>query len=151
MLYRFSTLERQMESNSIKIIACFDITGRGLLTELQHSKSGIPPNATLTNPDTEESWIVKKRVLSDTLLVAGVETFFDCEIEFEQISHSYENENDRQIAVDRELEKRKRGIYWYLLIPKNRKQRTKPELGSILKLKTAPQQDAVAKSTDEED
>lgn len=51
-----------MESNSIKIIECFDITGLGLITEIQHQFDGIPPNTHLIDSITNEGWIVKKRI-----------------------------------------------------------------------------------------
>lgn len=84
-----------METNSIKIIECFNITGRGLLTELQHSENGIPPNTELIDSITNERWIVKKRIHSGTLMIADSEVFFDCETEFEHISHSYKSDKDR--------------------------------------------------------
>jgi len=36
-----------MKPNHIKIIECFNIKGRGLLTEIQHFEDGIPPNTKL--------------------------------------------------------------------------------------------------------
>lgn len=123
-----------METNSIKIIDCFDIKGLGLMTVIQHFENGIPPNTKVVNPDTDEYWIIKKRVLSGTLLVANSETYFDCETEFEHISNSYKTEKDRQIAVNKELNRRKKGIYWYLLAPESKNQKVKPETGSSLKI-----------------
>ena len=123
-----------MGTNSIKIIECFNITGRGLLTELQHSENGILPNTKLVNNESGESWIVKKQVLSGTLLIADSETYFDCETEFEHISHSFKSEKDRQNAVNKELNRRQKGIYWYLLAPEYKNQKNKPEIGSFLKI-----------------
>jgi len=60
-----------MESGFIKIIECFNISRLGLMTELQHFENGIPPGTQIIDLNTEESWIVKKRVLSGTLLVAN--------------------------------------------------------------------------------
>lgn len=122
------------ETNSIKIIECFTITGRGLLTELQHSENGIPPNTQLINSESGETWTVKKRILSDTLLIADSETFFDCETEFEHVSHSYKTEIDRQQALEKERNQRKKGIYWYLLVSDDNQQQTKPKIGSLLKI-----------------
>ena len=125
-----------MRSNSIKIIECFNLTGIGLLTEVQHSENGIPPNTLVINSKTQEHWIVKKRILSETLLNASSETYFDCETEYKHILHSFKTEKARQTAVEKELERRKNGIYWYLLAPENKTQKVKPEIGSILKIKT---------------
>lgn len=123
-----------METNPIKIIECFNITGRGLLTELQHSENGIPPDTKLIDIESGEFWIVKKRVLSGTLLTADSETNFNCETEFEHISHSFKTEKDRQNAVGNELNKRKKGIYSYLLAPEYKSQKDKPQIGSLLKI-----------------
>jgi len=123
------------KTNSIKIIECFHITGRGLLTEIQHSENGIPPNTKLINSESGDSWTVKKRVLSDNLMIVDSEAFFDCETEFESISQSYKTETDRQLAVGKELNRRKEGIYWYVLVPENSNQQTKPKIGSLLKIK----------------
>lgn len=123
-----------MNNNSVKVIESFNITGRGLMTELQHSVNGIPPNTKLFNPKTEEFWIVKKRVLSGTLLMTSSEVIFDCETEFEHTSSRFKTEKDKQIAFEKELEKRKIGVYWYLLVAENKKQTVKPEIGSLLKM-----------------
>jgi len=123
-----------MEGNTVRIIECFMLKGRGLLTELQHSEHGIPPNTKLVDTETAESWIVKKRVFIGLLWVAELEPYFDCETEFEHISHSYKTEQERSMAVESERQKRENGIYWYLLAPANNQQRVKPELGSLLKI-----------------
>ncbi|MEP0262374.1 hypothetical protein [Dokdonia sp.] len=128
-----------MTSNFIKIIECFNITGFGILTELQHHENGIPPNTEIVEPETGESWIIKRRVLSGILLMTGLETTFDCETESEHISNRYKNAKEREIAIEKELGKRKNGIYWYLLKPINKKQKVKPEIGTELKIKTTPQ------------
>ena len=124
-----------MEINFIKIIECFNITGIGLLTELQHFENGIPPNTKLINSKSEESWIVKKRVLSGTLLIAESEIFFDCETEFEHMSPSFKSDKERQALVDKELNRRKKGIFWYLLIPERKNIKIKPDIGSSWELK----------------
>ena len=123
-----------MDINSVKVIECFNLKGRGLLTELQHSENGIPPHTRLINPETQESWIVKKRVLSGNLLAVNVEKIFDCETNFEHISHSYKTAKDKSKTINKELEKREKGIYWYLLAPETEKQTIKPEMGSYLKI-----------------
>ncbi len=123
-----------MESGFVKIIECFNITAIGLIMELQHNENGIPPNTHIINEKTKERWIIKKRVLSGTLLIVDSETYFDCETEYQHISSQYKTKKDREIAIQKELEKRKNGIYWYLLIPENKKQKVKPEIGSIFKI-----------------
>ncbi|WP_299249049.1 hypothetical protein [uncultured Aquimarina sp.] len=86
--------------------------------------------------NTKESWIVKKRVLSGTLLVADdSEKYFDCETEYTHVNSVFKKLENREAAVQKELEKRKNGIYWYLLKPKNKEQKVKPEKGSLLKIK----------------
>ncbi len=130
-----------MESGFIKIIECFNISRVGLMTELQHFENGIPPGTQIIDLNTEESWIVKKRVLSGTLLVANdSEIYFDCETEYTHVSSVFKTLEGREVAVQKELEKRKNGIYWYLLKPENKKQKVKPEIGIELKIKTTTQQ-----------
>lgn len=123
-----------MNSGFIKIIDCFNITRIGLLTEIQHYENGIPPNTEIIDLNTEESWIVKKRIFSGTLLIAKNEVFFDCETSSEHFSTVFKTIEDRQIAVEKELEKRKSGIYWYLLTPSTKNQKMKPDNGSELKI-----------------
>jgi predicted thioredoxin/glutaredoxin len=124
-----------MKTNFIKIIECFNIIGIGLLAELQHFENGIPSNTKLINSESEESWVVKKRVLSGTLLIADSETYFDSETEFEHISHSFKTDNDRQIAIDKELNKRENGIFWYLLVSERKNKKVKPDNGSSWEIK----------------
>lgn len=128
-----------MEKGFVKIIECFNITGIGLLTELQHNENGIPPDTEIVDLKTETKWTIAKRVLSDTLLIADSEIMFDCETKYENISHSFKTQEDREIAVEKELERRKNGIYWYLIKRTDKKQNLKPEIGTELKIKTTPQ------------
>ena len=123
-----------MKPNHIKIIECFNIRERGFLTEIQHFEDGIPPNTKLIHLQSKTYWIVKKRVLSSTLSFANAEIHFNSETDIEYISHSFKTEKDRQKAVDKELQKRKKGIYWYLLSPNNKSSKTKPKVGSILQI-----------------
>lgn len=119
-------------SGSVKIFQSFQITGRGFITELQHLELGLPSDTRLVSSEQATVWLVKKRVLSDTLLLADAEIYFDCETNYEHITQSYDNETDRQTAINQELEKRRKGIYWYLLVPENPRQTAKPEIGSLL-------------------
>ena len=123
-----------MKPKSIKIIDCFNVTGIGLFTEVQHSEDGIPPNTKLINTKTGESWTIKKRVLSGTLLGNDAEVYFDCETASMKKSSSFKSDKDREAAVEKEIEKRKNGIYSYLLKHENKKQIVKPEVGSVLKI-----------------
>lgn len=72
---------------------------------------------------------------SGTLLITDSETYFDCETEYEHINISYKNVKDIENAIEKELGKRKNGVYLYLLAPENKKQNAKPEIGSVLKIK----------------
>lgn len=124
-----------MEVNQVKVIECFNLKGLGLMTEIQHFENGIPSNCEIIDVKSNESWIVKKRVLSGLLLVANdSETYFECETEYDHISQRFSTVEDRNLAVEKELEKRRNGIYWYLLKPKRKKQKTKPVIGSVLKI-----------------
>jgi hypothetical protein len=128
-----------MKKGFVKILECFNIPEFGIITELQHNENGIPPNTEILKSETEESWIIKRRVLSGILLVEDLETKFNCETESEHISNRYKTADELNIAIEKELEKRKNKIYWYLLKPKNKKQKVKPEIGTELKIKTTPQ------------
>ena len=121
-----------MESNTVKIIDSFQITGRGLLTVLQHRENGLPPGTMVIDHKTGNSWVVKKRVYAGILLAEGAEIFFDCETEFEHVDHVYKTEKARREAVKKELKKREEGVYWYLLVAVNEKD--KPRKGIILKI-----------------
>ncbi|AXT63056.1 hypothetical protein D1816_22820 [Aquimarina sp. AD10] len=124
-----------MEQGFIKIIECFNITAIGLLTELQHSENGIPPNTQIFDPITNETWIVKKRVHHGILILDRSEKYFDCETESMHVDSVFKNLKDREIAVEKELNKRKNGIYSYLIETEKKKQKIKPEIGSKLKIK----------------
>ena len=128
-----------MERGFVKIIECFNIAGIGLLTELQHNEKGIPPDTEIVDLETTAKCTITKRVLSGTLLIADSEVMFDCETKSEHISHSFKTQKDREVAVEKELERRKNGIYWYLIKPIDKKQNLKPEIGAELKIKSTPQ------------
>lgn len=123
-----------MKSGYVKIIECFNIPSRGLITALQHQENGIPPTTRLMDSKKRDSWIVQKRVLSGILLINDSEIYFDCETTFEHINHSFKTEKARQKAIKEELERRKKGVYWYFLIPDPKNQQIKPEPNSLLKI-----------------
>ena len=124
-----------MESGFIKIIECFNITGIGLLTELQHSENGIPPNTQIFDTITNKTWVVKKRVHLGILILDRSEKYFDCETDSMHIDSVFKNPKDREIAVEKESNKRKNGIYYYLIKPEKKKQKIKPEIRAELKIK----------------
>ena len=128
-----------MKSGFVEIIECFNITGVGLLTELQHNENGIQPNTKLIDETTNETWIVKKRVHHGILILDKSEKYFECETESMHVDSVFKNQSERQLAVDKELDKRKNGIYLYLIKPEKKKQKSKPEIGIELKIKTTPQ------------
>ena len=123
-----------MNRRTLKIIECFNITGIGFMTEVQHFEQGIPPNTKIIHPKSRECWIVKKRVLSGLLLVDNSETYFECETEVEHISHSFRLPELREKAIQEELKKRSNNIYWYLLSPEIRTQKEKPGVGDIFEI-----------------
>lgn len=51
------------------------------------------------------------------------------------ISKVFKNQKAREEAIKKELEKREKGIYLYIISPSNKKQMRKPVLGSVLDLK----------------
>jgi len=95
-----------MKKGFVKIIECFNITGIGLLTELQHNENGIAPDTEIVDLNTETNWTITKRVLSGTLLIADSEIMFDCETKYEHISHSFKTQEAREVAAEKELERR---------------------------------------------
>ena len=131
-----------MENNFIKVIDCFEIRGLGLLTEIQHHLNGIPPNAKLIDEESGSTWIVQKRVFHGVLLLDKSEVFFECETETTHVDAVFTEDSKRALAVKTELDKRKRGIYCYLLKPVKEKLQTrkkkklvvKPFVGSNLEL-----------------
>jgi hypothetical protein len=129
-----------MKSGFVEIIECFNITGVGFLTELQHNENGIQPNTKLIDETTNETWIVKKRVHHGILILDESEKYFECETESMHVDSVFKNQSERQLAVAKELDKRKNGIYLYLIKPEKKKQKSKPQIGTELKIKTTPQQ-----------
>ncbi len=124
-----------MKKDFVKIIQCFNITGLGFLTELQHNENGIPPNTQLFDVETNETWIVKKRVFHGILILDKSEKYFDSETESIHVDSVFKAQSERKIAVEKELAKRKKGIYSYLIKPENKKKNLKPEIGTELKIK----------------
>lgn len=128
-----------MKSSFVKIIECFNITGIGLLTELKHNENGIPPNSQIIDQITNEIWIVKKRVHHGILILDKSEKYFECETESMHVDAVFKTQSERKVAVDKELDKRRNGVYLYLIKPEKKKQKLKPEIGIELKIKTTPQ------------
>lgn len=115
-----------------KIIDCFNIKGRGLITEIQHQQNGLPPGSILEDPNTGNTWIVKKRILTGFLLIADAEVFFDCETAVEHETFRFKTLEAKETAFQKELQKRKEGIYCYLL--KGRGTQDKPGKNCVLTL-----------------
>ncbi|MCA0133758.1 hypothetical protein [Winogradskyella alexanderae] len=124
-----------MESNFVKIVECFNITGIGLLAELQHNVNGIPPNTEITDSTSDETWIIKKRVHHGILILDKSEKYFECETESMHVDSVFKTLTERKIAVEKELNKRKNGVYMYLIKPEKKKQKLKPEIGTELIIK----------------
>ncbi|KAB1153367.1 hypothetical protein F7018_17010 [Tenacibaculum aiptasiae] len=123
-----------MTKRKVRVIECFEIPGLGLLTELQHIENGIPPNSQIIDLETNESWIVKKRVYHGILILNELEKYFECETASIHIDSVFQKQLDREIAIEKELAKREKGIYYYLLAPENKRQRKKPKTGIELKI-----------------
>lgn len=104
------------------------------MTEIQHFMDGIPSGSIVVDPVLKESWEVKKRVLIGSLLASDSETYFDSETDYEHVHNSFGSEEAQISATQNELEKRKKGIYWYLLTSRNPKCVIKPTVGSVLKI-----------------
>ncbi len=123
-------IKENMESNFVKIVECYNITGVGILTELQHSVNGIPPNTEITDSTSDETWIIKKRVHHGILILDKSEKYFECETESMHVDSVFKTLTERKIAVEKELNKRKNGVYMYLIKPekKNRNLNLKLEL-----------------------
>ncbi len=127
-----------MESGFVKIIECFNITGIGLITELQHNENGIPPNSKIVDLATDKVWIIKKRVYHGILILDESEKFFECETESMHLDAVFCTPEKREIAVEKERDKRMKGIYSYLIKPETnhnkKKQIPKPKIASELKI-----------------
>lgn len=119
----------------MKIIECFNLTRNELLVEVQHYQNGIPPNTKIFDCKTDETWVVKKRVHHGILILNDSEIFFDCETDSIHVDNVFKNLEDREKAVEKELNKRKNRIYSYLIKPEKKKQKLKPEKGAELKIK----------------
>ncbi|WP_157811725.1 hypothetical protein [Tenacibaculum sp. SZ-18] len=128
-----------MESNFVKIVECYIITGVGILIELQHRENGIPPNTEIIDSTSNETWIIKKRVHNGILILDKSEKYFECETESMHVDSVFNTLTERRIGVETELDKRRNGIYMYLIKPKKKKQKLKPEIGTELKIKTTSQ------------
>lgn len=123
-----------MEFGYLKIIECCTMTGVGLLAVVQHNENGIPTNSQLLHPDRIQKWIVKKRVFHGILILDNSEVYFDCETESIHVDSVFENDEKRQVAVKKELDKRKQGIYMYIIASLNKKQQIKLDKDTLLKI-----------------
>ncbi|PHN02522.1 hypothetical protein [Flavilitoribacter nigricans] len=122
-----------IQPNSVKIIDCFSLPPLGLLAEIQHQQNGLPPGTKLTDPETGETWIVKKRIFSGILLAEDAEIYFPCETASDHLSARFKSEEERERAFQQERQKRQNGIYPYALGLVNKKlQRLLPGNGCIL-------------------
>lgn len=100
-----------------KIISCFNITGRGLIAEVQHNLNGLPFETILKDFNSDNFWIVKERIFQGLLQIHDKEIYFDCETKFSHISNRITNKNEEMDFINKEAQKRKNGIYWYFLTP----------------------------------
>ena len=121
-----------MNPQHVKVIGCYEIKATGLLTEIQHFLEGIPPGSELVDEESNAYWIVKKRVFHGILLLEGTEVYFENETETMHMDAVFSSEAKRKVAVEKELDKRKRGIYFYLLKPPNKKIKAKPKADCTL-------------------
>lgn len=126
-----------LKPGTIKILDSFQIQGRGILTELQHFENGLTPSTHVFDKNGN-SWLVKSRVFSGNLMIFDEEVVFDNEISTEHISKVISDEEKRREDARIEQGKRAQGIYWYLLVSTDKKQKEKPEPGSVLEIKAGP-------------
>lgn len=124
----------RMEKGYVKILECFELTGIGLLVEIQHNENGIPTDSELFDQNRDQKWIVKKRVFHGILILYNSEVYFDCETKSIHVDSVFNSAEKRKIAVKKESDKRNQGIYMYIIASTDRKRKIKPEINSTLKI-----------------
>lgn len=105
-----------MNINQALIYKSFEITGRGIVAEIQHFKEGLPKGTVLKSLLTGEKWAVNQRVLLNFFINNHI--LFDNE----EITYSYFTfksvemfEQAKKEALERELA----NIFQYYLKPMN--------------------------------
>ena len=111
------------------------MTRRGLLTELQHFENGLSPS-TIVFDKLGNSWSIKSRVFSGNLMIFYDEVVFENETSTEHISNIISEKEKRKEDALREKRKREQGIYWYFLVPTDKRNKGKPKPGSTLEIRT---------------
>ncbi|MCC6584420.1 MAG: hypothetical protein IT271_12015 [Chitinophagales bacterium] len=118
------------EVQKAKIVSCFNITGRGIIAEIQHNLNGLPPDTILKDFNSDNFWVLKERVFQGLLQIHDKEIYFDCETKFSHISNRFTNKTEEIEFLNKEVEKRNNGIYWYFLTPNIKD--NKPTVGQEL-------------------
>lgn len=119
-----------VETQTAKIISCFNISGKGIVAEIQHNLNGLPFETILKDLNSDKFWIVRERVYQGLLQVHDKEIYFDCETKFSHISNRFTNKTDEMDFINKESEKRNNRIYWYFLKPNIKD--NKPYIGQEL-------------------
>ena len=119
------------EVQKAKIVSCFNITGRGIIAEIQHNLNGLPPDTTLKDFNSDNFWIVKERVIHSGYLLEQ-EVRFDCEtkVQLSFVNHRLMNEVEEKRFREENKKKINDKIYWYYLTPNIKD--NKPAVGQEL-------------------
>ena len=119
-----------MNDNETLVVKSFNITGRGIIVEIQHKRQGLPPGTELQSQTKGQIWRVKYRLffnhtLDEHRLFGNEETSYS-HFSFRSLESRHRSRTDI-------LSKEAEGIYQYSLEPEGHKE--KPEEGEKLKIK----------------
>jgi len=103
---------------TVTIISTTNLPGVGIIAELQHNENGLPKGTKLRDTNAKETFIVEKRVFDSSLMMAGNETYFECETESTSISLHDDHETNNRY-VESQMMKRRSKIFMYLLTNEN--------------------------------
>ncbi len=116
--------------SEVLILKSFDITGRGIIAEIQHNRQGLPPGTELQSRINGRIWKVKHRLVFNHIY--NKHRLFDNE-EIGYSHFAFRSPENREKSGTDILNKEAEGIYQYSLEPEGHSE--KPEEGEKLEIK----------------
>jgi hypothetical protein len=118
----------QLQATAI-IEESFNITGRGIVLELQHGEQGLAKGTELIAENSGKTWIVKVRVLFEHAV--HEQKIFNSE-SIDYMLLKFDSIEKRQGSIESIKERESNNIYQYLIEPV--KHDEKPKQGEKLKI-----------------
>lgn len=121
-------------SITIRAIECFEVSGIGMLTELQHFFDGLPSDTIVQSTNSHKKWRVTKRIFFNH--THGKQKVFANETPA-NLHFSFDRAANIEALAQAILDKEADNIYQYVLKPIGHT--SKPPVGDTMELVTSEQ------------